>query len=197
MCIASATRWRFILVLALAFVVWVLLLEPILPVYARVVVPVAQGVLQGLEPHGATISFIESFPKVEWQVGLPTQRADESISFRLLTFNLALYLALVTALAGLRWKQWGLLLATGLPVLFGFHVVDLLVVVESRLLSLLQPQNFIFWRDFDLWFVALKFYSSFSAMALRQIFPFAVVFLQWHALRKLGPQSRWFSSIGM
>ena len=185
MCIASATRWRFILVLALAFVVWVLLLDPILPIYARVVVPVAQWVLQGLEPHGATISFGKSFPKVEWQVGLPTQRVDESISFRLLTFNLALYLGLVSALAGLRWKQWAVLLATGLPVLFGFHVVDLLVAVESKLLSLVQPQNFIFWRDFDLWFLAVKFYHSFSAMALRQILPFGVAFLQWHALKKI------------
>ena len=73
-----------------------------------------------------------------------------------------------------------LLLLTGFPLLFVFHVVDLLLVVESRLLTLLQPQHYAFWDQFDLWFVAVKFYHSFSVMALKQVLPLLLLWLQWH-----------------
>ena len=187
MCILRSAKWRFLLVLVPAFVAWTLLIGPLLPIYARAVVLVAQQILRELRPHGAQITFTRSYPDVKWQISHPTQgTSDGSVSFRLLSYNLALYLALLTAIPRVRPAYRIILLLTGLPLFLAFHMGDLLLTVESKMLTGLQPQHYAFWRSFNLWFIAVKFYQSFSVMALKQTFPFLVALLQWHGLKKTG-----------
>jgi hypothetical protein len=181
------SKWRFILILLLAFPAWVFLIGPLLPSYAKAVVPTAQWALNGLQLHGAWVTFAETCPDVRWHVVHPSlELGEDSVSFRLLTYNLILYLALLTAVPRLRLVARLVLLATALPVFWAFHVLDLLLLVESRTLTGLQPQHYEFWRHFNPWFVAVKFYGSFSAMALKQILPIVVMVLQWHVLTGLG-----------
>ena len=180
----SRPEWRFGLRLALAFVLWNLLAVPVLPAYARLVVPVVQWVLQALQPHDAQIVFTEVYPRVVWQVDRLSQVRDESASFRLLAYNLVLYLSLLTAVSRVRLQDRAALLLSGLPVFFAFHGVDLLLAVESRLLTWLQPRHYAFWEEFNLWFVTVKFYQSFSALALKQMFPLLLLWLQWQGLKR-------------
>ena len=173
-------RWRSALLLVPSFLVWGLLIHPLLPLYARAVVPAAEVILTQVRPHGSQITFTEMYPSVTWQVEnsqIPPK--FESTSFRLLTYNLVLYLALLTALPRVRLVRRAVLLLCALPLFYGFHVLDLLLVAESRMLTALHPQHYAFWRDFDLWFVVVKFSNSFSVMALKQVFPIIVISLQW------------------
>jgi len=157
-----------------------------LPVYARAVAPVAQGIVRWLRPHDASIVFTDAYPDVKWQVHLPSQDgATDAVSFLLLSYNLILYLALLTAVPRLSPKARIVLLLTGLPLFFAFHVVDLLMTVESRLLTRLQPEGNTFWRHFNPWFLFVKFYASFSVMVLKQAFPVFVLFVQWLGMKKL------------
>jgi hypothetical protein len=171
-------EWRLILRLVLAFAAWNILAAWLLPEYARVVVPAAQWVLHQLHLHDAQATFTEIYPNVRWQVSHRLHGQDEYVSFRLLAYNLILYLALLSAIPTWRRHRIALLL-TGLPLLFVFHVVDLLLVVESRFLTILQPRYYEIWDHFDPWFVAVKFYHSFSVMALKQVLPLLVLWLQW------------------
>jgi len=178
--------WRFGLGLLLVFGVWNLLAGPLLPAYARSVTPVAQGTVRWLRPHNADVVFTNAYPDVIWQALLPSQEGvTERVSFRLLSYNLILYLALLSAVPRLRLKHRAVLLLTGLPIFLAFHVADLLTTVESRLLTRIQPEGYTFWRHFDPWFLFVKFYASFSVMALKQVFPVFVLFVQWLGMKKL------------
>ncbi|OGG43509.1 MAG: hypothetical protein A3F84_29560 [Candidatus Handelsmanbacteria bacterium RIFCSPLOWO2_12_FULL_64_10] len=182
--------WGFGLRLILAFIVWSLIAGPLLPFYARAVTPVAQGIVRWLRPHDASIVFTDAYPEVIWQTLLPSQEGvTERISFRFLSYNLILYLALLSAIPRLLLKHRVVLLLTGLPLFLTFHVVDLLLTVESRLLTHLQPQSYTFWRHFNPWFLAVKFYASFSVMALKQVFPVFVLFVQWLGMKKLAERT--------
>ena len=178
-------RWRFALLLVPSFLAWGLLSHPLLPIYARAVVPLAEGILTEIRPHGSLITFPEMYPSVTWQVeNGPFPRQIESTSFRLLTYNLVLYLALLTALPRTGLVKRLVLLLSAFPLFIGFHIVDLLLIAESRMLTTLQPQHYAFWRDFDLWFVVVKFLNSFSVMALKQVFPVLVLWAQWRWLQR-------------
>jgi hypothetical protein len=123
---------------------------------------------------------------VKWQVHLPSQEGTtDAVSFRLLSYNLILYLALLSAVPRLRLKHQAVLLLTGLPLFFAFHVADLLLTVESRLLTHLRPEGYTFWRHFNPWFLFVKFYASFSVMALKQVFPVCVLFVQGWGMKRL------------
>lgn len=177
-------EWRFGLRLVLAFSLWNVLVLPLLPAYARLVVPFAQWSLKVLRPHDAQVVFTDVYPHVKWQVTYLSQVRDESVSFGLLVYNLILYLSLLTTIPRVRWTHRSILLLSGLPILFLFYGIDLVLIVESKLLTWLQPQHYAFWEEFDLWFSAAKFYHSFSVMAFKQVLPLLVLWLQWHGLRK-------------
>lgn len=49
----------------------------------------------------------------------------------------------------------------------------------------LERESYTFWRHFNPWFLAVKFYASFSVMALKQAFPVLVLFVQWLGMKKL------------
>jgi hypothetical protein len=170
--------------LALAFSAWNLLAIPLLPMYAQLVVPFARWGLEALGPHDTQVLFTDVYPYVKWHFYNPAQMREESVSFRLLSYNLILYLSLLTVLRSVPLWHRAILLLSGLPVLFVFHGVDLLLVVESKYLTWAQPQHYAFWDEFSLWFVVVKFYHSFSVLVLKQIFPLLLLWLQWQGLRR-------------
>ena len=104
--------------LTLAFAFWNVVAMYLLPAYSKLLVPVAQWSLDALHRHDAQFSFLAYYPTVEWEVTFPFSQAlgKEQTSFRLLTYNLVLYLSALTALCAQPLKRVGLLLATGLPV---------------------------------------------------------------------------------
>ncbi|MEW6751998.1 MAG: hypothetical protein AB1505_13620 [Candidatus Latescibacterota bacterium] len=142
------------------------------------------GVVQDrLRPHGATVTFRAVYPAIGWRVAPPTGGArQEQTSLRLLCCNLVLYLALLTALPAVPLRHRALMACSGLPLLFALHVGDLLLMVESRTLTLLRPESYAFWRHFDPWFVAVKCYHSLSVMALRQAPPVLLVLAQCRSI---------------
>ena len=178
-------EWRFGLRLALAFLAWNLLSIPLMPVYAQLVVPFAGWGLETLGLHDAQVLFTDAYPYVKWHSYDPAKVREESVSFHLLSYNLVLYLSLLTVVRRVPSSHRAILLLSGLPVLFLFHGIDLLLVVESKHLTWSQPQHYAFW-DESLWFVVIKFYHSFSVLALKQIFPLLLLWLQWQGLRRWG-----------
>ena len=177
-------EWHFGWRLILAFVIWNLLVLPLLPMYAQLVVSFAGWGLETLGPHATRIPFTDVYPYVKWQINYLTQVREESVSFRLLSYNLILYLSLLTVVPRVPLWHRAILLLSGLPVLFVSHGVDLLLVVESKHLTWSQPQHYAFWKEFDIRFVVVKFYHSFSVMALKQVFPLLLFWLQWQGLRR-------------
>ena len=166
--------------LILSFGLWNAVALYLLPAYSQLLVPVAQWSLDVLHPHDAQFSFLGHYPTVEWEVTRFSQAlGTEQTSFRLLTYNLVLYLTALTALRAQPLKRMGVLLATGLPVLWVFHLADLLLAVESKLLTRIRPEAYSFLEHFDPWFVVVKFSHSFSVMALKQVFPLLLLWLQY------------------
>ncbi len=109
--------------------------------------------------------------------------ARQQTSFRLLAYNLTLYLSLLTAIPSLSIKRRLLLAATSLPLVVGLHVLDLALVVESKLLTLLgQPESLA--SAAGIWFAAVKFSHSFSVLAFRQAAPALVLLAQWAVARR-------------
>ena len=171
--------------LTLSFAFWNLLALYLLPVYSHLIVPVAQVTLDAFRPHDTQFTFLASYPTLEWEITRLSQSlGKEQTSFRLLTYNLVLYLTALTTLRGQTLKDVGVLLATGLPVLYVFHLADLLLAIESKLLTQIRPDAYSFWVDFDLWFLVVKFFHSFSVMALKQIFPLLILWCQLWLLRR-------------
>lgn len=175
--------------LTLSFVLWNLLALYLLPAYSGLLVPVARWSLDVLHPHDAQFSFLAHYPTVEWEVTRLSQALGrEQMSFRLLAYNLVLYLTALTGLRDQPLKRVGILLATGLPVLGVFHLADLLLAVESKLLTRLRPDAYSFLEHFDLWFVVVKFSHSFSVMAFKQVFPLLLLWLQYCLLKRYSPR---------
>ncbi|MCH7788695.1 MAG: hypothetical protein IH940_04565 [Acidobacteria bacterium] len=174
--------WRFALLLFFAFLLWNLAVTPVMPLYAGLVVPPTQFFLNLIEPHGAVVNFADFYPYVQWQTTQTS--ATEQVSFQLVSYNVVLYLTCITALPDTSLRDRAVFLSIGLPVLYLFHIADLAMVVESRLLTALQPQHYDLWESFSLWFVMVKFYGSFSVLALKQILPLAMVYFQWQWLRR-------------
>ena len=67
-------------------------------------------------------------------------------------------------------------------VLWVFHLADLLLAVESKLLTRMRPEAYSFMEHFDLWFLTVKFSHSFSVMALKQVFPLVLLWLLYGLL---------------
>ena len=171
--------------LILAFVLWNLLALYLLPAYSFLLVPVAEGILDTIQPHDTQLAFLARYPTVEWEVTRFSQTlGKEQTSFRLIAYNLVLYLTALSALRGQPVTVLGILLATGLPVLYIFHLADLLLVVESKLLTQIRPDAYSFWKHFDPWFVVVKFSHSFSVISLKQVFPLLLLWLQYSLLNR-------------
>ncbi len=177
--------WRFHFKLLLAFAAWNLIAIAALPLYAELVVPTAQALLNLIEPHGARFAFEGVFPTVTWRVTHETKHLEHLLAFRLLAYNLVLYLTALTVVPRVSNRQRGGFLISGLPFLFGFHVFDLTMWAESRLLTEIRPQAYDIWEQFDLWFAFVKFYSHFSVLALKQVVPLFLVWLQWSLQQQL------------
>jgi hypothetical protein len=184
MFIGQNIRWFFPLALLLVFVTLSVSSGPMLTIYAQVVTPVAQLVLEQIQPHQIQVVFTTDYPEVKWQVHYPSlPSTNESVSFPLMSYNLLLYLALLSSAPQLRITGRIWLLICGVPIFFVFHIIDLLLVVESKVLTHTQPDSYVFWQHFDLWFIMVKFCHSFSVMAVKQLFPFLVFFLLWQRFK--------------
>lgn len=66
--------------------------------------------------------------------------------------------------------------------------MDLCLAVESRLLTHLRPESYHLSQGLDLWFLAVKYYHSFSVLALKQVLPFFLVWGLVLAARRLCPE---------
>jgi len=171
----AGLTWRRGLFLVAAYAAWSAAVAPLLPAYARLVTPAAGALLDLLRPHGLEIPLEAAFPEVIWQLdGMPAGLCR--IPFRLVSYNLVLFLALAAVWPALSLGRRALIAAAGLPLLWVFHTVDLCLAVESRLLTHLRPASYHLSQGVDLWFLAVKYYHSFSVLALKQILPF---FLVW------------------
>lgn len=182
----ASLTWRRGLALILAFGLWSAVVAPLLPAYARLVTPVASGLLWLLQPHGLSIDLTIAFPDVTWQLGgMPASLSR--VPFRLVAYNSVLFVALDTVWPGLTVTRRAAVAAAGLALLFGFHVADLCLIVESRLLTHLRPQSYRLSQGIDLWFLSVKYYHSFSVLALKQVLPFFLVWGLSQAARRWWP----------
>ena len=180
--------FRTLAKLLVAFALWSVVGWYAFPGYARVVIPVTSELLQWIRPHGVDVSLAEEYPYLRWTFegdgeGPQTGR----LSFTLLAYNAVLYLALVTAFPGLSARDRLLFAISGAPVVVAFHVLDLAMTVESRMLSVLQAEHYDFLHDFGLWFSMVKFYNFLSIMALKQVVFVGLFYVQW---RTIGRRSR-------
>ena len=178
----SPTKWPLLARLLAAFAVANLLALPLLPPYAQLTAAAAEWAWNLVRPHSTGLEITQTFPQVAWQwTGALEEVSD--VSFRLIAYNGILYATLLAAI-GLGGQQRLLGGATGFAFLFVFHIADLMLAIESRLLTQLRPESYSFWEDFDLWFVLVKFGHSYSVLVLKQVLPGAILWLQWAFLRR-------------
>ena len=192
MFIGQTPKWHWGLGLLVGFVFWSIAAVYGLPIYAQAVVPTAQRVLDYLQPHNTHITFTDVYPYIKWQVNnLSPERPNEQTSFHLLSYNLVLYLTVLTAIPRLLFKHRIILLLSGLPLIFVFHILELLLVVESKILTLLDLQSHDYLTPFNLWFVIVKFSHNMSVLALKQVAPVLLLLFQWYGLRRfIGQNSK-------
>jgi hypothetical protein len=179
----KAQVWGLLVRLLLAFALWSWVALYALPLYARVVVPIASRTLHWLRPHGLEVELVEEHPYVALRFRGDSQgEVTGRISFSLLAYNAVLYLAVVSAVPGpsLRWRLRFVAMAA--PAALLFHVGDLVLAVESQVLSVVQEQHYDLWRDFGFWFSAVKFYNFLSVMAVKQVVPVGLYYVQWRFL---------------
>ncbi len=168
-----------------AFVAWSAVAYLVLPLYMAGVVPATSVLVDLLPSHGAAVKLASQHP---W-VGCTIQKGDspaavEQVSSLVLTYNALIYLALLTAATGLDWRQRGRMAAFGMPCLFVFHIVDLGLTVQSRVLSIVAGQHYDFRQHFGLWFTVVKVYSFLSLMALKQALPLVLFYAQWRRVKE-------------
>lgn len=170
---------RFILTLCLAFAVWTLAAGWLGAPYARWVLALARWGTDGL--YGGTRVLLDmAYPDIAWTFAdASAPLTSGTVSFYLLSYNLVLYLALVTAMPATGAGRRALMALAGLPVFFVFHAADLLLAVESRRLSVVRPAGYDLAAGFDVWFLFIKFAHNFSVMAFKQVLPLLVAGLQW------------------
>lgn len=56
---------------------------------------------------------------------------------------------------------------------------DLLLTVESHLLTLTRPDSYDISAGVDLWFLGVKFAHNLSVLGLRQVIPLLLLAAQW------------------
>lgn len=176
--------WRTLGRLLVAFAAWSVLGAFVLPGYSRLVVPATEGVLRWLQPHGLVIALEVEHPYVRWSFATaPGHEEWGRLPLTLLTYNAVIYLALVSGVPGLP-RRWRLgFAATALPAVFLFHVADLALGVESRILSVIQAEHYDFVASFGLWFTVVKVYNFLSVMAVKQVVFVGLFYAQWRLFR--------------
>ena len=173
--------WRSLLALLAAFGVWVMVGQFLFPVYAaKLVLPTTSAILGWIGPEGVEdLRIADEFPYLSWHYMLDGQQQMGRISFILFVYNSVLYLTLATALPGLTLKGRLLFGISAAPVMFLFHLADLSLAIEGRLLSAVAPQHTDFLEDFSLWYSFVKVYNHMSIMAIKQIVFGGLFYLQW------------------
>lgn len=161
----------------LAFAGWNLIVWPLLPLYARAVTPAAASLWNAVTPHGQSLAFGELFPRLLWRCE-PLGVAGE-LSFPLLTYNLALYLTAVSVAPRVPRATRLLWLAPGLAALFLWHLGDLLLSAETRLLAALRPHGDGPGPTLDPLLLAVEVARDVTVLGLRQAVPCLLVGLQW------------------
>lgn len=179
-----------LLAFLLAFLWWSLAGWMLFPFYAELLIPATQAVFARIRPHGLLVDLANDYPWVRWSFDSETFGPQRGrLSFLVLVYNTVIYLALLSAAPGLRPRNRMLALLTGLPVVFAFHVFDLSMMIESRLLTVVQAEHYDFTRHFGWRFTMIKVYNFLSLMALKQV-AFVVLFaVQWHWLEGFGKRT--------
>ena len=101
------------------------------------------------------------------------------VGLRIASYNLALYLTAILAVAQVDAFARARWCATGLVVLFLWQLGDVLLTVESQWLTLARPDAYDMAGGVDVWFLMVKFANNLNVLAGRQLIPFAIVGLQW------------------
>jgi len=176
---------RFSLRLICFFVVLSLLSRPILSAYARGILPLVQYFTDQLYASDIRIEFSSFYPDVKWQAVFKSQLVlEEGLAFSLISYNLILFLSLLCSLPEVELKHRLIFLVTGSPLIALFHIFDVLLAVESKILTHIQPESYEFWSNFSLWFILVKFFHSLSVMAIKQLVPAFIIALQWLWFKK-------------
>lgn len=169
-------NWRLAGTMASAFVLWNLLLWPVLPDWADLVARVATALWNLVTPHGQTVAVTShaSTLVLRWTpVG-----AGANHNTGLLTFNVVLYLTAWSAATGVPLRARLRWLIVAMPIIACWHVADLLLTVESLLLTRIQPQGYDL-GTLSLWFLTVKFANHLTVLGLRQVVPLLLLAAQW------------------
>jgi hypothetical protein len=189
--------WRGLTRLLVAFAVWSVVASYVFPGYSRLVLPTTTAALDVVRPHGLDLVLANEYPSLRWSFTSPDIGPQEgALSFTLLAYNTVLYMCLATAFPGLTWRGRLAFVASAAPMVFLFHVIDLGLTVESRVLSVLQVEHYDFLHDFGLWFSLVKGYNFLSVMALKQVVFVGLFYLQWRWLSRWAPWARSASADG-
>ncbi len=134
-------------------------------------------------PHGQTLEFTSVAPTLRWH-WTPADVAG-SLAPALLTWNTVLYLTVWSFVPSLPRSDRLRWLCVATPTLALWHVADLLLTVESRLLTLTRPEGYDLSAGFDLWFLWVKFANNLNVLGLRQVVPLLLIAAQWLHWRRV------------
>ena len=180
------TPGRFILLVIVGFVGWGAVLSLTVAPYSSAVAVVVQWFLDWTTPHDLSPKVTSSFPRFIWTVVLKDgASAQDSVGTWLVCYNGALYLSLLTVSTARRPVRALLFAASGLPLLFLFHVGDVALAVESRLQTRLFPEFYSFWLSFNFRFATVKFLHHFSMLAVKQVLPILLLVTQYGVVSRL------------
>ncbi len=171
--------------LLIAFLCWSVVGWSLFPAYQAVLAPATGWLLDWLRPHEVAMQFESNFPWLRWSFSSDEfGRHEGRLSFLLLVYNTVLYLTVLSAIRlSKRRRVW--LGLSAVPFIFAFHLFDLALTVESRILSVVQRQHYDFLVDFGFWFSLVKVYNFMSIMALKQVVLLGLLAAQYHAARRI------------
>lgn len=182
--------WATLARVLVAFLLWSLIGGYLFPAYSKVILSSTSSLLEWLRPHGLALSLENEYPYLSWRFDYGGGPQYERMSFTLFVYNALLFLALVTGLPGLSLRGRLLFVASGAPLIYLFHVVDLSLAIEGRLLSVVEPEHARFLQEFSLWYSLVKLYNFLSIMAVKQVVLLGLFYLQWITLPRWAPWVR-------
>ena len=160
-----------------AFLVWNLLVWPVLPMWAGGVAVVTEFLWDLITPHGQSLSFVSLSPILRWR-WVPLD-IGATLAPALLTWNVVLYLTVWSVVPSVPRTARARWIAVAIPVLGVWHVGDLLLTIESHLLTLTRPGSYDLVGGLDLWFLWVKFANNLNVLGLRQAVPLMLLAAQW------------------
>ena len=159
-----------------AFLVWNLLAWPVSSAWSGVVAEIVEFLWNVVTPHGQSLKVTMSRT-----LGWRWSPADigGSLAPGMLTWNVVLYMTAWSIVPGVSSSTRVRWVVVAAPVLALWHVADLLLTVESHLLTLTRPDSYDISAGAGLWFLGVKFAHNLSVLGLRQVIPLLLLAAQW------------------